>query len=183
MIVKHQKPIRFINTCNCIVDERELEKAILWYSAKPVLGTKKIFLHGEYPAVSIHKEKIHVHRLLMMYWMRRRLSSNEYVHHLNHEKLCALQSNLSVMIGPGHQSLHNKGKKFSYEHRRKISEANRARSGKVKLKKRRQIPINELKTLLSEGKSINFIAKHFGVDWSTIKQRINENPDLLEVGN
>ena len=34
---------------------------------------------------------------------------------------------------------------------------------------------------LKNGKSINWIAKHFGVDWSTIKSRVDENPELLEA--
>lgn len=41
MIVKHQKPIEFVNDCDCLVDYKELEKAIIWYSKKPVVRLKK----------------------------------------------------------------------------------------------------------------------------------------------
>lgn len=44
MIIKTQRPINFINTCKCIVDYKELEKAIIWYSTYPVASTKKIYL-------------------------------------------------------------------------------------------------------------------------------------------
>jgi len=177
MRVNRQEPIKFINTCNCIVDYDDLEKAILWHSDKPVARLRKIYMYGEYPAVSIYDEKIHVHRILMMYWMDRRLSSKEFVHHLNGNKLCALKSNLAVMISSGHQSLHNKGKILSESHRDKISQANRRRS--KKRAKKRDIPLDELGKLLNKGWSINKIANHYNVDWTTIRSRIRENPELL----
>lgn len=67
MTVKIQKEIKFENKCSCLVDEEELSNAILWYQKSPTLGNKTIYLHASYPAVSIGKEKIHVHRLLMQY--------------------------------------------------------------------------------------------------------------------
>ncbi|MEB6231413.1 hypothetical protein [Mammaliicoccus sciuri] len=54
MTVNNQKPIEFNNVANCIVDYRELEKAILWIQDKPTLSKKKIYMHGHYPCVSIH---------------------------------------------------------------------------------------------------------------------------------
>lgn len=47
-------------------------------------------MFGNYPAVTIFKEKIHIHRLLMMYWNGiRKLDKNTYVHHINENKLNA----------------------------------------------------------------------------------------------
>lgn len=40
--------------------------------------------------------------------------------------------------------------------------------------------MNNLKEFLSKGYSINKISKIYGCDWSTVKNRINENPELLE---
>lgn len=57
MIVKFQKKIEFINDCNCIVDYEELEKAMLWYQDKPTSRLKHIYMFGNYPAVTIFKEK------------------------------------------------------------------------------------------------------------------------------
>ncbi len=37
MTIKIQKKIKFKNSCNCIVDYEELEKAIAWYSDNPVV--------------------------------------------------------------------------------------------------------------------------------------------------
>lgn len=63
----------------------------------------------------------------------------------------------------------------------KLSEANRKRKG-VPHKKRRHIPQIQMYALLASGMSINGIAKYYGVDWSTIKSRIHDNPELLEGG-
>lgn len=179
MIVNYQKPIEFVNKCGCVVDYRELEKAIIWYSDKPVTRLKTIFKHGSYPAVSIHAEKIHVHRLLMMYWLKRRIPREEQVHHKNENKFDSTKNNLELLQQGEHQSLHNKGKKFSEEHRQKIASANKKRKG-MKMKKSVRVPLVELKALLDQGHSINSIAKRFNCDWSTVKNRIEENLEILE---
>jgi len=180
MIVNYQKPIKFINDCGCLVDYEELEKAILWYSDRPVARLRKIYMHGRYPAVSIYHEKIHVHRLLMMYWNDRRLKTEEHVHHIDGNRLNAHKENLEIIIDSEHLSYHNKGKSLSSEHRQKISAANKMRRG-MKHKKTVNIPLDELKNLIDKGYSLNKISKIYKCDWSTVKSRINENPELLEV--
>lgn len=40
--------------------------------------------------------------------------------------------------------------------------------------------MTNLKELLSKGYSINKISKIYGCDWSTVKNRIHENKDLLK---
>ncbi len=115
MIVKTQKPINFINQCGCIVDYKELEKAIIWFSDKPTARVKSIYLYGRYPAVSIYERKIHVHRLLMMYWLGCDLDTKEYVHHIDKHPLNAQKENLAVISASKHQSQINKGKKQSPE--------------------------------------------------------------------
>ena len=86
MTLKHQKDIRLINNCDAIYDEDLLKKAILWYSATPVQQSKKIFLYGNYAAVSIGRDKIHVHRLIGLYLIGRRRCNNHF-HHINSNKM------------------------------------------------------------------------------------------------
>lgn len=180
MIVKTQKPIKFINTCDCIVHYEELEQAILWYQDKPTARLKKIYLYGRYPAVSIHDKKVHIHRLLMMYWLdNKNLPKNIHVHHENAHILDCTKSNLKCYFEPEHLSFHNAGKTITSEHRLKISIAGRRRKG-MRIKKRLNIPIEKIKQFLEQGKSINYIAKHFNCDWTTIKSRIHQNPELIE---
>ncbi|GIP55934.1 HNH endonuclease [Paenibacillus vini] len=182
MTIKNQKTIEFVNTCGCLVDEEKLKEAVLWYAKKPVMAKKKIFMHGKYPAVAIGKEKIHVHRLLMMYKEGRKLDYTEYVHHIDENKKNANYENLQIVYQRDHQSFHNKGKVFTEQHRERISMANRRRRG-VRHRKRRVIPNEELLAMVGKGMSINSIAKHFGVDWSTIKSRLNDNLDIQEASN
>lgn len=176
MIVNYQKPIEFINDCGCLVDLKELEKAIVWYSYKPVARLRKIYMHGNYPAVSIYHEKIHVHRLLMMYWERRKLKREEYVHHKDENKLNALKENLVIMPESEHQRLHTKGREFSRLHRLRIGEANRKRKGEYQI----DIPLDELRLLLNKGWSIRRIARHFNCSASTIDKRIKRYIDIYE---
>lgn len=42
------------------------------------------------------------------------------------------------------------------------------------------IPKDKLRELLSDGKTINWIASYFECVWSTVKARIYDNPELLE---
>lgn len=126
---KTQKPLTLINKCNAIFDSGALIRAIYWYSKYPVCKEKYICIHGRYPAISIYDEKIHIHRILMMWNIGRRLMTDEYVHHIDGNRLNNLLSNLTIMTPSEHQSKSNKGRKFSQEHRKKIGEANRNRKG------------------------------------------------------
>lgn len=134
MIVNFQKRIEFNSPVEVLFDSNELRKAITWYSKKPVCRLKHVFLHGRYYAVSVYDQKIHIHRLLMMYWLNRDLGRYEYVHHKNGNRFNNLKDNLELQWVSVHQSGINKGKKFSIEHKARIGEANKKRKG-MKYKK------------------------------------------------
>ncbi len=116
MIVNKQKPIEFINECGCIFVSQDLANAIKWYSPNPVTRIKTIYLYGDYPAISIYEQKIHVHRLLMMFWLKRELDCSEYVHHGDGNKLNDLRGNLTIQISSEHQRIANEGRKQTPEH-------------------------------------------------------------------
>lgn len=136
-------------------------------------------MFGRYPAVSIHHEKIHVHRLLMMYWKKRKLETKEHVHHKDGNRLNALKENLEIKDASVHLSYHNKGRKFSEEHKCKIALANEKRKG-IKYKKIVNIPENELKSFLENGYSIKSISQFYRCSRSAVRNRIYENKELLE---
>lgn len=183
MTERIKEPIKFNNSCNCLVDYNELEKAILWYSNKPVKSIKKIYMHGNYPAITINKNKIHIHRLLMNYWLNTSLPKNFYVHHINENKLDARKENLSVVFITTHQSKHNKGKTITERQKEIIRVNNHKRLGIKRGFYKKDVSYRELWRLHQKGYSINKISKELSYDWQQVKTRLNEiynNPELLE---
>lgn len=150
-----------------------------WAMGKNMLSTKSIFLYGQYPAVAIFRDKIHVHRLLISYKSNCKLLPSLHVHHKNSNRLDARLENLEILTASAHLSLTNKGRKFSSCHKAKIAEANKRRLGK-KMKKRVSIDLTELSIQASMGWSISRSARYFNCGWSTIKSRLYENEDLLK---
>ena len=184
MIVKAQKRIEFINDCNAIVDYKDLEQAIYWYSNKPVSRIKHIYLHGSYPAISIYREKIHIHRLLMMFWLGIKLPREFSVHHINENKLDSSKENLCVILNSTHAKKHNIGKEISDKMKQRLIEFNHSRKNTKQPYHRPDINCAKVKELYDIGYSVNKIAKELKCDWSTVKARLNEcfdNPELLEV--
>mgnify|MGYP000480381418 CR=1 FL=1 len=80
MTINIQRPIHFAYSCECIVDEEMLKSAMLWYACgKPMRASKLIFMQGKYPAITIGANKIHIHRILVMFNEKRRIKSSEIV--------------------------------------------------------------------------------------------------------
>lgn len=182
MIVKTQKQIEFSSPVEVLYDEEELRKAILWYSNRPVCRLKHVYLHGRYYAVSIYEEKIHIHRLLMMYWLNRDIGRHEHVHHINGNKYNNLRDNLEVIPAFLHISKHQKNIPKSEEHKIKIGIANKNRKGK-KLKRKYSFNEDDMQAISNGTETINSIAEKYGCDWSTVdrhyKEFLYENPELI----
>lgn len=185
MKVNNQRPVCFENCCNAIYDEEELVKAAIWYAEKPICRHKKVSMHGKYPSVSIYEAKIHIHRLLMMYWLGGEIPCGFQVHHIDGNKLNASKENLALVPAGTHQSYHNSGKTLSAEHRQKISNRNRERRGIRHKPKKSGITPQMIYEMRTSGMSFNEIAKVVELDWGCVKQRYNDfihdNSELLEV--
>lgn len=177
MICKEKKDIIFKNDCGAIVDENLLRSAICWYSSKPVCKIKHIYIHANYPAISIYDKKIHIHRLIKMYLLGTDIEKGYYVHHIDGNKLNALSENLEIISASEHQSFHNKHKILSEEHKNKIANANTKRKG-IKMKKRVKMP--NLDKYIKQGLSVNEISKIYKCSWNAVKNRIHENKELLD---
>lgn len=182
-MIKIQKPIKFINDCGALVDYDELSKAAIWYAKSPIANIKHIYMYGEYPAISVKKEKIHIHRLLMMYWINADLPSEYFVHHIDGNKLNALKRNLALVFSSAHQSYHNKGKIISDKQKAAIVAFNHSQKGKRR-KYKSIITAAQVYELKSRGYSFNKISRELGLDWGCVKQRydnfIHDTPELLK---
>lgn len=177
--IKIQKKIIWDNKCGCIVDLDLLGKAVLWYSNSPVAERKSIYMYGKYAAVSIGKRKIHVHRLLMSYLIGFIIPTELSVHHLDENKMNDGIENLAIMVSCYHNKHHMQNFHPTEKQISATISANHKRKG-THISKRVNIPLEELRSFIKEGKSINWIATHFNCDWSTINERVHENLELLE---
>jgi hypothetical protein len=182
----NQGAVSFENGCGAMYDEEELIKAAMWYCDKPICRRKKVSMYGKYPSVSLYETKIHIHRLLMMFWLGGEIPDGFQVHHIDGNKLNALKENLALVPSGTHQSYHNLGKTLSDEHRQKISDRNKERRGVRHKQKKPNITPQMIYEMRTSGMSFNKISKIVGLDWGCVKQRYNDylhdNPELLKGG-
>jgi hypothetical protein len=185
IVLPKNKQIILINDCGAKYEEQELIKAIEWYSNGLTMNKKHIYMHGSYPAISVGKEKIHIHRLLFMYWTKKQIPKKFTIHHIDGDKLNSIKSNLTILFCSDHLSKHHKGKIFSLEHRRKLSLQNNKRKGIRHNYKRSDITPKMVFLDKNAGMSFNKISEKYSLDWECVKQRygdfIRDNPEL-EVG-
>lgn len=131
--------MKIVNNCSAIYNESELKTAIFICARirnQKIYNVKNVYLYGRYPAVSVGKSKLHIHRIIFECFMwRSTLDKTIHVHHKNGNRLDARLSNLEAMNGGDHISHHNSGRTLSAEHKRKIGIANKKRKG-MKYKKR-----------------------------------------------
>ena len=126
-------------------------------------------MYGKYPAISIHEEKIHIHRLLFMYWNKSDIPKNYSIHHIDENKLNASKENLIMVQSSFHNSAHNTGKVPSENVRNAIIKLNHSRKGKRGTLHRPDVSYSKIIELKSTGYSVNKIAKTLNCDWTTIK--------------
>jgi hypothetical protein len=180
-MVKVQRKINFVNKCGCIVDCSLLEKAILKKANGFIVVSKKsIFSFGEYAAMSIGKNKYHVHRLLCEYF-NGDIPKEYHVHHIDGNKFNNTISNLQLILDVKHTIQHNKGRPCSDSARNSLIKYNRAKKGTRQPFKRKDVTYQSVQKLLQAGYSVNKISHSLKADWETIKSRINDirdNPEL-----
>ena len=123
MIVNEQKPIVFDNKCHAIFCADDLKEAILQKTTKPVCRVKAIYIYGHYPAISIHGEKYHIHRLIAEYKLGGALGRSESAHHSDGNPLNALWENINIMRQGDHVRHHLAGKKQDPEFARRRTNA------------------------------------------------------------
>ena len=183
-MLKIQRDISLTNACEALFDENDLINAMLWFSDKPIQRSKRISLHGIYPSVSLGDKKIHIHRLLMMFWINSKHLSGYVVHHLDGNRLNATKENLTLFPAIAHGSVHNKGKVLSEIHKSKIGKRNRERKGRRRNYTKRNVTAKMVYDLKSKGLSFNKISSILNLDWGCVKQRYNDfihdNPELME---
>ena len=182
IMVKTQRPIKFIIYCGAIVDINLLEQAILWYANAPTTSIKHIFKHGRYAAVSIFKEKIHIHRLIGLFIAKSKKCADHF-HHKNGDKMDNRVDNIERINPSIHISKHQKGRKICASQRAGILRFNHSRKGTRTKPHRPEVTPQMVFDLHSQGLSFNQISLKLNIDWGCVKKRyedfIHDNPELL----
>lgn len=138
------------------------------YSKKQFFGillllcnkVKKIFLYGNYAAVSIGRDKIHVHRLIGLYLIGRRRCNNHF-HHINSNKMDNRSVNIACVEPQIHISRHNKGRKPSTNAIRQTIAANHRRKGYRTNPHRGDVTPEQVYKMRIAGFSFNQISLYF----------------------
>lgn len=161
--------MEFINDCNCIFDEEILFKAIDLECRNRNCyrhDEYKIYLHNDYPCISLGHDKVRVHILIgkLLYG---KIRKGYVIHHKDFNKLNALPDNLMYMSNSEHTKLHHTGVDFRSEDG-KWKSINSAKEKRYK----KQITKEEIEKMIAEGKNKTEIAKHFQCGINTIYRRL-----------
>lgn len=154
---------------------RSGEKCCNWKGGRKITtkGYVQILVKGHPYADS--NGYIFEHRYIMEQYLGRYLRPNEVVHHKNGNKQDNRIENLELMTNSTHSTMHDLKRKVSQKTKDKISV-----KAKERLKNKhnhplyKNIDVNELMKLKSEGKSIKEICSLYNICKRTFYNKINE---------
>ena len=157
----------FVNECNCIFDPELLTKAVDTYCRRKNVYCKqkhRIVNHNNYPTIVINRKHLYVHDLLRAILFHTR---NGYVvHHKDFNKLNNSADNLMYISHAKHTQIHS------------IHNWERVKAGDLEIKrnirKREDIPDDELKKMLQNKIPVKEIAKLFHCHQNTIYRRMEK---------
>lgn len=160
--------IDFDNTCGCIFDRYELDKAVkLECKNRSIVPNTnyKIFLYNQYPAIALKHEKVRLH-VLMAKYIFEFSKKNLHIHHIDENKLNILPNNLLLVTNSGHQKLHKENHVITNEMRL---------LGREKAKKaisRLDVSTEKVTALHNSGLSCREIAEELNCGLNTVKRRM-----------
>ena len=111
----------------CYHNSRKGKRSTNWKGGRKKTGGY-VEIYMPYHPMSDVQGYVKEHRLVMEKHLGRALNTTEIVHHRNGIRDDNSPENLKVMTRGAHQSLHNKGRKVTKEHRRNISKAKKGKS-------------------------------------------------------
>ena len=157
--------MEFENACNCKVDNKILEYAIIEECGRRNVIPKeryKIYMYRGYAGISIKHEKVSVHRIIGKYMVGFDFGTEIHVHHIDGNKLNNDISNLQILRNELHTKEHNLIQYVSEEHLRNFG--NRMRN----VISRNDVTKEEVLRLRNCGFTIPQIAEKLNCGYNTV---------------
>lgn len=167
----------FENACNCNVDYKILENAIIDECKRRNLIPKehyKIYFYRGYAGISIKHDKVSVHRIIGKYMVGYDFGTEVCVHHIDGNKLNNSISNLQVMKSSLHIKEHCLVQFVSEAHLKGFG--NRVSD----LIRRNDVTADKVIKLRSEGFTIKEISSILNCGYNTVCRRLKEAIDWGE---
>ncbi len=161
--------MKFENTCNCIVDYKILEQAILEECSRRHIKPKseyKIYPFRGYAGISLKHDKVSVHRIVGKYMIGMDFDRNIVVHHIDGNKFNNSISNLQIMKNSFHTKEHYPVQFVSISH---LSNARKKAAEKIR---RNDVTKEEVLKLYQQGLTYNEIASELHCGRTTVSRRI-----------
>jgi len=161
--------MNFENTCNCIVDYKILEQAILEECSRRNIKPKdeyKIYSFRGYAGISLKHDKESVHRIIGKYMIGMDFDRNIVVHHIDGNKFNNNISNLQIMKNSFHTKEHYPVQFVP------ISHFSNARKKAVKKIRRNDVTKDKVLKLYEQGLTYDEIASELHCGRTTVGRRI-----------
>lgn len=170
-----KRPYGFKNLCNAIYDESLLLSAFHWYidgnyPPKRQRDKQSIFSGGYpgYPCVSVNREQVNIHILIMMYKLNVRELDGYIVHHKDENILNANIDNLVLLTRAEHNAIHHENKHVSSDTRRKLSIKTKSNN------RRRDISGADVYRMRESGMIWRDIGKAYNAHKDTVRSRYKD---------
>lgn len=164
--------MKFKNECDCIVDYKILENAIIEECGRRKIIPKenyKIYMYRGYAGISLKHDKVSIHRIIGKYMVGFDFGAEIHVHHIDGNKLNNDISNLQVLKSGLHTKEHYLVQYVSENHKKEFG--NRMKD----IITRKDVSQEAVENLRESGFTIPQIAKILKCGVSTVRRRLGEN--------
>lgn len=161
--------MEFENSCNCIVDYKILENAIIEECKRRNIEHKdryKIYEYRGYAGISIKHDKVSVHRIIGKYMVGLDFGSEIHVHHIDGNRFNNSISNLQVLRSELHTKEHYIVQYVSEEYKKEFGNRMKDIIG------RNDVTEEMVRELRGQGFTIPQIAKRLNCGLNTVSRRL-----------
>jgi len=161
--------VKFENSCDCIVDYRILENAIIEECERRNIEPKekyKIYMYRGYAGISLKHDKVSVHRIIGKYMVGFDFGLQVSVHHIDGNTLNNSISNLQVLKNGLHTKEHDL---ISFVSKDKLRENVKMATEAIK---RNDVTSEKVKALRDEGYTIAQISEKLKCGYNTVCRRL-----------